>query len=151
MKKQIISEEIKCMQKLAGILNESVLNEMNINLLKKYVDVLSKQVIQPNTFKNNFQIWETALFYDYNEAVKEEFIDTNKISEEEFNKLHNELNSESNYPFNYFVRNWTVMDDEETRHEEDKNQDLDYFKTTYNVDDKTASIMKKIIDMFLDL
>ena len=146
MKKQIISEEIKRMQKLAGILNE----DENKNPLTMYVNMLSKQVVRPDLFKNNFDIWESALFYDYNEALKKQFIKTSNISEEEFNKLHNELNSESNYPFNYFVRNWFVQDDEETRHEEDKNQDLDYFKTTYKIDDKTASIMKKIVDMFLN-
>jgi len=150
-------KDIIRMNQLAGLITEGqakkmmkVLNENNTNLLEKYVNILSKQVIQPNMFKNNFRIWEPALFYDYDEAVKNKMIETNKISKEEFNKLHNELNSESNYPFNYFVRNWTVMDDEETRHEEDKNQDLNYFKTTYNVDDKTASIMKKIVDTFLD-
>ena len=146
MKKQIISEEFKRMQQLAGILNE----DENKNPLTMYVNMLSKQVVRPDLFKNNFDIWEPALFYDYNEALKFQSIKTSNISEEEFNKLHNELNSESNYPFNYFVRNWFVQDDEETRHEEDKNQDLDYFKTTYKVDDKTASIMKKIVDMFLD-
>jgi hypothetical protein len=154
MKKQIITKEIKHMQKLAGILNEVL--KMNRYLIKKYLavleeylDILSKQVVRPDLFKNNFQIWESALFYDYNEALKNQFIKTSDISEEEFNKLHNELNSESNYPFNYFVRNWFVTDGEQARHEEDENQDLNYFKTTYNVDDKTASIMKNIIDMFL--
>jgi hypothetical protein len=87
--------------------------------------------------------------YDYDEAVNNKFIEADEISKEEFNNLHNELND--NYNFNYFVRNWTVLDDEESRHEEDMNKDLEYFKTLYDVDDKTADIMKKLIDTFLNV
>jgi hypothetical protein len=90
-----------------------------------------------------------ALFYEYDEAVNKGFIKADEISKEEFNNLHNKLND--NYDFNYFVRNWNVLDDEETRHEEDMNKDLEYFKTSYNVDDETADIMKKVVDKFLNI
>jgi hypothetical protein len=144
MKKQFINE-VKRMQQLAGIpLNES---EINWALLNSYVNELSKQVVRPDLFKNNFIVWEDALFYNYDEAIDKGFIEGNEISKEEFNELHNMLNN--NFNFNYFVRNWTVLDDEESRHEDDKDKNIEHFKTTYNVDDKTADIMKKIVDTFI--
>ena len=150
-----MNKEFLHMQKLAGIITEgeykAKLNEQEGTdwvLLRKYVAELSKQVVRPDLYKSNFNVWEMALFYDYDEAVNKEFIKADEISKEEFNNLHNELND--NYNFNYFVRNWTVLDDEETRHEEDMNKDLEYFKTLYYVDDKAADIMKKLIDTFLN-
>ena len=142
------------MQMLAGIITESQykakLNEgTDWELLRKYVEELSKNVVRPDLYKSNFNVWEMALFYDYDEAVNNNFIEADEISKEEFNNLHNEL--DDNYNFNYFVRNWTVLDDEETRHEEDMNKDLEYFKTLYDVDDKTADIMKKLVDTFLNI
>ena len=142
------------MQMLAGIITESQqkakLNEgTDWALLRKYVEELSKNVVRPDLYKSNFNVWEMALFYDYDEAVNNNFIEADEISKEEFNNLHNEL--DDNYNFNYFVRNWTVLDDEETRHEEDMNKDLEYFKTLYDVDDKTADIMKKLVDTFLNI
>jgi hypothetical protein len=144
------------MQMLAGIITESQyktkLNEGTDGaLLDKYVEELSKNVVRPDLYKSNFNVWEMALFYDYDEAVNNNFIKADEISKEEFNNLHNELNNDDNYNFNYFVRNWTVLDDEESRHEEDMNKDLEYFKTLYNIDDKTADIMKKLIDTFLNI
>jgi hypothetical protein len=148
------SLEILKMKKLAGLLTEgeyskALLRETDWALLRKYVDELSKQVVRPDLYKSNFNVWEMALFYEYDEAVNKGFIKADEISKEEFNNLHNKLND--NYDFNYFVRNWNVLDDEETRHEEDMNKDLEYFKTSYNVDDETADIMKKVVDKFLNI
>ena len=147
-----MSKEFLRMQMLAGIITESEykakLNETtDWESLNKSVKELSKQVIRPDLYENNFNIWEMALFYDYDEAVNNDFIEADEISKEEFNDLHNKL--DDNYNFNYFVRNWTVLDDEESRHEEDMNKDLEHFKNTYNVDDKTAKTMKNLVDTFL--
>ena len=151
-----MKKETLRMQMLAGIITEgqykAKLNENEETdwaLLRKYVEELSKNVVRPDLYKSNFNVWEIAIFYDYDEAVNNKFIEADEISKEEFNNLHNELND--NYNFNYFVRNWTVLDDEESRHEEDMNKDLEYFKTLYDVDDKTADIMKKLIDTFLNV
>jgi hypothetical protein len=151
-----MKKETLRMQMLAGIITESQYKaKLNENeetdwaLLRKYVEELSKNVVRPDLYKSNFNVWEIAIFYDYDEAVNNKFIEADEISKEEFNNLHNELND--NYNFNYFVRNWTVLDDEESRHEEDMNKDLEYFKTLYDVDDKTADIMKKLIDTFLNV
>jgi hypothetical protein len=151
-----MNKETLRMQMLAGIITEgqykAKLNENEKTdwaLLRKYVEELSKNVVRPDLYKSNFNVWEIAIFYDYDEAVNNKFIEADEISKEEFNNLHNELND--NYNFNYFVRNWTVLDDEESRHEEDMNKDLEYFKTLYDVDDKTADIMKKLIDTFLNV
>lgn len=138
MSKQIISEEFKRMQKLAGLINE----ETDWNLLRKYVDELSNYVTRPDLYKNDFPTWEKALFNDdYNDEENEI-----EIPEDEYNNLRDELNN--NFNFNYFVRNWTVLDDEQSRHEDEINKDIEYFKTEYNVDDKIANIMKKIVDNF---
>ena len=124
LKEARMSKEFLRMQMLAGIITESEykakLNETtDWESLNKSVKELSKQVIRPDLYENNFNIWEMALFYDYDEAVNNDFIEADEISKEEFNDLHNKL--DDNYNFNYFVRNWTVLDDEESRHEEDMN------------------------------
>lgn len=126
--KQLIKEEIR-----------KVLKENRTPGL----DELSKYVSRPDMYKSDFNVWEEALFYDYDKAMSNQFVGIN-MPKEEFNKLHNEL--QNRYNFNYFVRNWTVLDDEESRHEDEKGKDVGYFKDKYMVNDKIANIMKKIVD-----
>jgi hypothetical protein len=90
--------------------------EENIN---SPIEKLSKYVNEPDLYKNDFNAWEDALF-------------------------SGEL--EDDYGFNYFVRNWTVLDDEQSRHEDEIGKDVDYFKTTYHVNDEAANLMKQLVD-----
>jgi len=118
--------------------------------MNELLEKILHQVTNYDLFKVNFNLWETTLLNDkYDEVVNKGFIKNNEITKEEFNELHNELNN--NFNFNYFIRNWTVLDDEETRHEDDINKDIEYFKIKYNVDDNTANTMKIIIDKFLNI
>jgi hypothetical protein len=110
------------------------------------MDKLSKSVGGYPFYKNNYTLWELALFSDYEEA-KEFFDDNDEVipaTEEEFKNLQGEQGV--NYPFNVFVRDWTTGDDEQSRYEEEKGKDVEYFISKYNVDLENALIMKELVD-----
>lgn len=155
--KQIIQEEIQ------NVLGEMRVNPPGIghllNLDKsienetKLVFYLSKYVDYPDLFDKDITLWETILWYDYDEAlenIEKDDLDEmgfDQYSKEEWNKIHDDLND--NYNFNFFVRNWMIGDDEQTRHINDINQDIQYFKDKYDVNITRAHIMKKLIDDYL--
>jgi uncharacterized membrane-anchored protein YjiN (DUF445 family) len=160
MKKQILNEEFARMQKLAGLIteSESKLNKQPMNiytgskLLDSYLEELSKQVTRPDILKNNYNLWDNALYFDYDTAINDGFMKANdfEISKEEYNKLHDELNNKNDAPFNYFVFRWLTGDEEPTWYDDEMDKDIEYFKTKYNVDSKTANIMKKMVDNLYD-
>lgn len=113
---------------------------------------LSKYVEGYNTYKRDYNTWELALFYTYNEwldAFKPRDFELEKVSlsPEEWDDLHNKL--QDNYKFNYFVRNFTTKDEEEQRYEDEIGKDPQYFIDTYKVNAKVASIMKELIDNYI--
>jgi hypothetical protein len=159
MKKQNTPEEFHRMVKLAGI-NEIRVSRPNdiLDLGKsheneqKLIDELAKQVDGYDIYKDNHGLWEDILFYTYDEWLDTEsdFPKLNvSITPEEWNTLHNEMSN--NYAFNYFVRNFSVGDDEQTQHGNDIDKDTQYFKNIYGVDYNTARLMKKLIDDYLAL
>jgi hypothetical protein len=124
-------------------------DELNQKEEKSLLNSLNKYVDGYDIYKNNYNTWELALFYTYNEwldAFKPRDFELEKVSlsPEEWDDLHNKL--QGNYEFNYFVRNFTTKDFEETRHEDEIGKDIQHFINTYKVDIKIASIMKKLVD-----
>jgi hypothetical protein len=88
-------------------------------LRQSAVEKLSKYVTKPDLYNNNFVAWEKAVL---NDKIKDD------------------------HGFNYFVRNWTVLGDEQSRYEDEIGKDINYFKTTYNVNDEAANLMKQLVD-----
>jgi hypothetical protein len=122
------------------------------NDLDGLLNILSNYVDGSEIYKNNFRDWEEALFSTYDDWVNiygpdDSRVAAVKLSPQEWDKLHDEI--EHNYDFNYFVRNFRVGDEEETRHEDDIDQDLEYFQDKYNVNKYVALVMKKIVDEHL--
>lgn len=163
MKKQIISEEFHRMVKLAGIQEMEIFKPskypselFNLDISyeneEKLIAALAKQVDGYDIYENNHGLWENVLLYTYDDWIDmyepdEEDLADVSITPEEWNTLHNKMSN--NFNFNYFVRNFSVGDGEQTRHEDDINKDIEYFRDTYDVDYDTARLMKKIVDDYL--
>jgi hypothetical protein len=119
MKRQI--NEIKKMQRLAGLITESEYQEsmMSKDTLSDddIVKKLSDHVTNSELYKSDFNEWENNLF-DNDDAK----------------------------PFDYFVRNWTVLDGEQSRHEDEANKDINYWMNEYSVNEEIANLMKQLVD-----
>jgi hypothetical protein len=123
----------------------------NYSNQEKLIDFLSKYVTKPNIYQTNHGHWENMLFDTYNDWVNTYQPNEKDIesapNQEEWDSIHNEM--QDNYDYNYFVRNFSVGDEEDTRHEDDIHQDIQYFMNKYDVSNDIAMIMKKLVDEYL--
>ena len=161
-----MNKEFLHMQKLAGLITESELKQklnenesevgdlMDLDIINNYsnqeklVDYLGQYVTRPDIYKTNPEYWENMLFNTYDEWMDSYGSDEEiESDQEEWDNIHNEM--QDNYEYNYFVRNFAVGDDEDSRHEDDINQDIKYFINKYNIPNHVAMIMKKLVDEYL--
>ena len=134
--------EIKKMQRLAGLITESEYQE---SLLKEMDDesalnLLISSIPHSDLYNTDYNTWESAMFISYEDL---DDLDDISLSKEEYDKVHNDLKDND---LAYFVRNFTVQDGEEQRHEEELEKDVEYFKTQYAVNDEQAKAMKYLVD-----
>jgi hypothetical protein len=125
--------------------------EDNYSNQDKLIDFLSKYVTKPDIYQTNHGYWEDMLFDTYDKWVNTYQPDKERIEsapdQKEWDSIHNEM--QDNYNYNYFVRNFSVGDEEDTRHEGDIHQDIQYFINKYDVSNDIAMIMKKLVDEYL--
>ena len=91
------------------------------------------------------------MFNTYDEWINNWKPDEEEIEsapdQEEWDSIHNEMQDKYNY--NYFVRNFTIGDEEDTRHEDDIHKGIQHFMDIYNVPNHIAIVMKKLVDEYL--
>jgi hypothetical protein len=123
----------------------------NYSNQNKLIDFLGQYVTRPDIYKNENGIWEGILFNTYDEWINNWKPDEEEIEsapdQEEWDSIHNEMQDKYNY--NYFVRNFTIGDEEDTRHEDDIHKGIQHFMDIYNVPNHIAIVMKKLVDEYL--
>jgi len=108
------------------------------------LDFLGEYVPYPELYKNDYGTWETAMFNSYDDIVEDDVVDEDiSLTKQEYEAVHNAL---ENNDYAYFVRNFTAGDDEESRHENEIDQSLEYFQDTYDVGIEQAAAMKFLVD-----
>ena len=108
------------------------------------LEFLGEQVPYSELYKDDYSLWELAMFNSYEELAEDDIEVYNiTITPQEFNAIHNALADDD---YAYFVRNFTTGDEEETRHEDDIDQSLGYFEDRYNVNTEQAMAMKFLVD-----
>lgn len=155
--KQLIREEIFNEIKVNQPMDPKTRDLLRLDIKNNYrnqeklIDFLGKYVTRSDIYESNFNHWENMLLYDYNFWINAYEPDQEEIesapNQEEWNHIHDEI--ENKYEYNYFVRNFSVGDEEDTRHEDDINQNIEYFIDKYNVPEFIAKIMKKLVDEYL--
>lgn len=110
------------------------------------LEFLSEYVPYPELYKNDYNTWELAMFESYDDLLENPIDYDITLSPKEFNAVHDAL-ADSNYA--YFVRNFTTGDEEDSRHEDDIDQSIEYFEETYDVSTRQALAMKFLVDNVL--
>jgi len=114
---------------------------------KSALEYLGEFVPYPELYKNDYEVWELAMFDSYDTLPEDAIEDYNlTLSKQEFDTIHDALEGDN---YAYFVRNFTTGDEEETRHEDDIDQSLEYFQETYDVNYKQSCAMKYLVDEVL--
>lgn len=110
----------------------------------KLADILAKLNFSPELYElynNDITTFENIMFQiPYDKLYEPD------ISEEEYNNLYKKFEDEIDTSLAYLIRNFTIGDDEQSRHNDEKGLDIKNFMERYDVNYENAYIINLLIN-----